>query len=458
MHVLLMSVTKHRAAVSVALLIGFLLVRTIGSWRTNGDTAVLVHDTEQMLDCLRRGILHGCTIVHFPLLQFIPSLLLKVWNASETTIFALLAWLNWAAFAATVVLTWVSLQKEASRTVALVAVFVLVTSPLLPYAVETFNEPTAAFLTLAFSVAVVAGTHVYWVVCLCLLSAFTKEIAPPFLFLIGLLGLFRRRDPPLSKAKYTAVLLLATGIGIAVNSGFNYFRYDSLLNVQTLAREFRVDTLEQGAINFAGIWLSPNGGALLFWPSFAFVCVLVLFAAVAAPRYWHVGPWPARLLAVVLLGLTFGLSSWYAPHGWIAWGPRLLLPWLPATVYLTCYFYPVAIEQGAALLTANPWRLSITAALFAAFALPSFFEVLDARVLSTLFQPDDVFPRLIPIQEDRAGYFAHVNYLMWSKRSMLIDCYGWVLHPLFRDKLLLYVACIAVLVQAIAASARQSAR
>lgn len=150
------------------------------------------------------------------------------------------------------------------------------------------------------------------------------------------------------------------------------------------------------------------------------------------------------------------ISSWYAPHGWIAWGPRLLLPWLPAIVYLTCYFYPNAIEQGAASLGANPWRVSIAFAFFAAFALPNFFEVLDTRLLQTLFQPDHVFPHPMPIQEDRAGYFAYVNYLMWSKRSMLIDCYDWVLHRSFRDRLLLYVACMAVLAQAIAGSARKS--
>ena len=436
---------------------GFLLVRTIGSWRITGDTVVLIHDTDGILDCLRSGTWHGCTIVHFPLLQFIPSVLLRAWNASDTTLFVFFARLNWAAFAATVVLTWWSLQKEASRTVALVAVFVLLTSPLLPYTVETFSEPTAAFLILAFSVAVVGGARLHWVAGLCLLSAFTKETAPSFLFLIGLLGFFRRRDAPLLKTKYTAVLLLATGIGVAINSGFNYFRYDSVLNVQLLAPDFRVDTLEQGVLNFAGIWLSPNGGALSFWPSFACICVVILFAAVAAQRYWHASPWPARLLALLLLGLSAGLSSWYAPHGWIAWGPRLLLPWLPATVYLTCYFYPVAIERGARFSDGKPLALWTTAAFFAAFALPSFLEVLDPRVLRAFFQPDEMFPRLIPIQEDRAGYFAQINYLMWSKRSILLDSFGWFLHRLFRDKLLLYVVCIGALAQAIAASARKAA-
>ena len=220
-----------------------------------------------------------------------------------------------------------------------------------------------------------------------------------------------------------------------------------------LGRDFRVDTLEQGVLNFAGIWLSPNGGALPFWLSFACVCVVILFAAAAAPRYWQVSPWPARLLALLLLGLTAGLSSWYAPHGWIAWGPRLLLPWLPATVYLTCYFYPVAIERGAAFLDGTPLALLDDGCPLHGVCRAKFPGGPGSARDESILSAGRRLPRLIPIQEDRAGYFAQINYLMWSKRSILIDSYGWVLSRLFRDKLLLYVACIAVLAQAITRTA-----
>jgi hypothetical protein len=441
-----------RAAVSVAMVLGFLLVRTIGSWRANGDTVILVAHTQWILDCLRGGKFHGCTIVHFPLFQFIPGVLLKAWGASEKTIFSFFALLNWAAFAATVTLTWVSLQKETSRAVALVAVFLLLTSPFLPYAVDTFNEPTAAFITLAFAVAVVAGARLRWVACLCFLAAITKETAPPFLLLIGLLGLFRRRQPIVSKTRYVAVLLCAAGMGIAINSAFNYFRYDSVLNVQNLAREFRVDTLGQAVSNFFGLWLAPNGGLLPFWFSFACIPIVIGVAAVSRRRDGAVGPWPARVLAVILLGQTVGLSTWYAPHGWIAWGPRLLLPWLPATLYLTCYFYFPLIERGAALVTANRWRAAIAAVLLTAAALPNFFQVLNWHVVEVFF----LQTRFIPIQEDRAGYFAQINYMMWLKRSMMLESYQWFFDRLFRDKLLLYAVCTLVLAQAIWASARRT--
>ena len=451
-----MRLVKHRAAISVVVLIAFLLVRAITSPRSNGDTDVLIRDTQRILDCAQSGVFHGCTIVHFPLFQFIPALILKARGTSDATVAVILAWLNWAAFAATVALMWWALRRSVSRTVAMVAVFVLLTGPLLPYSVETFNEPAAAFLVLAFSVAVLVGAHPGWIVLLCVLAAITKETAPPFLFLLGLCGLFGRQDARHSKAMNLAVLVVACGVGAAINSGFNYFRYYTIFNVQLLAREFRVDTREQQAVNFAGIWLSPNGGVIPFWPSFALVCGVVGHTVLTArPRVLTVW-WPATLLAALLLGLTIGLSAWYVPLGWIAWGPRLLLPWLPAVVFLASHFYSAAIERGVAWLSANPARFWTATVFFTACALPHFVEVLDSRVLSAMFAPDALFPRMMTVQEDRAGYFAQANHFMWSKGSMLVDSYEWVWHPRFRDKLLLCVACVVVLAQAIAASARES--
>src|SRR5688500_2516725 len=133
------------------------VVRAITSWRSDGDTAVLVTHAEHILECVRNGVFHGCTIVHFPLFQFVPAVILKAWSTSDAAIFAVFALLNASAFVATVTLTWWTLQKQTSVTVALIAVFVLLTGPLLPYTVGTFNEPMAAFVTLAFAVAVVGG-------------------------------------------------------------------------------------------------------------------------------------------------------------------------------------------------------------------------------------------------------------------------------------------------------------
>jgi hypothetical protein len=441
-------VRSIQVLVGASVLLAFLLVRTVTAFRVSGDTLVLLQGAGGIVDCLRNERLHGCLIVHFPLFQFIPAVALELSGAARDAIPMYLAWLNWASFAGTSALLWSSLKKQTSPAVAACALLVLLTSPLLPYAVETFNEPAAALVTLAFAVAVVSGHHPGWVFALAFLTAITKETAAPFLALVGLLGLVRRHDPAPSKRMYLVVLVAAVALGTAINSAFNYFRYDSVFNQQTLAAEFRVDTLQQFALNFAGIWLSPNGGLVPFWPSFVLILLVVLAGARGAD------PWPARLLAVVLLGLAGGFAAWYAPHGWVAWGPRLLLPWLPAVLYLACYFYPALIERQVAFMTANRWRVSVAIVVLAASALPSLVEVVDPRVMMALFTPDAVFPQPAPVQQDRGAYFAYLNYVMWSKRSMLIDAYNYVLHPLFRDKLLLYVACIAVIVQGMAASAR----
>ena len=402
-----MQVRSAQVLFSVSVLLAFLLVRTVTSYRVNGDTLVLLQGAGGIVDCLRNGVFHGCLIVHFPLFQFIPAVMLELNGAARDAIPMYLAWLNWAAFAATTALLWSSLKRQISSAVAVFALLVLLTSPLLPYTVETFNEPAAAFLTLAFSVAVVSGHHPRLVFVLGILTALTKEIAAPFLVVIGVLGLFRRHHPPASRWQHISMLVLMAVIGTAINSAFNYFRYDSVFNTQTVAREFRVDALDQLALNFAGIWLSPNGGVITFWFSFLSILFVVLLAAFAIGERGQADPWPARLLAMLLLGLTLGFSSWYAPHGWVAWGPRLLLPWLPAVLYLICYFYPAHIDRQIAFMTANIWRVSVVIVVLAASALPSFVETVDPRVLTALFAPDAVFPQPASVQQDRGAYFAY---------------------------------------------------
>ena len=86
-------------------------------------------------------------------------------------------------------------------------------------------------------------------------------------------------------------------------------------------------------VGWRTLQLSREAGAL--WASFAAVLASVL-----------VGSWRLRLakgpigIVLVLAALTFGLSGWWAPFGWIAWGPRLLLPWIPACLLILLRAYP----------------------------------------------------------------------------------------------------------------------
>src|ERR1044071_808859 len=152
----------------------------------------------------------------------------------------------------------------------------MITSPLLWYSHSTFAEMTAAFLILAFTCACLSRAPWWMTAALFVLSAWTKEIGFPFLLVIGALCLF---DMPATKRKKQMLALgFGTAIAIISSAAFNYFRYGTFVNASYASRLFIVPTFKLQLSFFLGIWLSPNGGLLLFWPSFG----IVYFGLVAA--------------------------------------------------------------------------------------------------------------------------------------------------------------------------------
>ncbi len=97
------------------------------------------------------------------------------------------------------------------------------------------------------------------------------------------------------------------------------------------------------------LWLAPNGGVGWFWPLAAAVVIgLVVIAGTAARggAERRRRSLPAVGLVVALLLTTGTLASWFAPFGWVAWGPRLMVPVLPAVLgLLTVVLYHSEVEQ-----------------------------------------------------------------------------------------------------------------
>ena len=155
-------------------------------------------------------------------------------------------------------------------------------------------------------------------------AALTKETAFPFVATLALLGLLlarRRTRRPIR------LQLVGAGVGLGfaagVTAALNLVRFGSPRNTYYLDSDFRTP-IPGRALEFAvGLFVSPSGGIVLFWPVATALVALALALPISrtardagTPRDVR----PALGLVAVLAGLVLGLALWWVPFGWAAWG------------------------------------------------------------------------------------------------------------------------------------------
>ena len=136
-------------------------------------------------------------------------------------------------------------------------------------------------------------------------------------------------DPGIIRWRRSARLLF-TGLcaALAVSFTYNFVKGGSVLPLAYLDEAAQTSPRPAKVLEFlAATYLSPNGGVIVFWGC-------ALWATVRLLREFgfelsRVGVFVA--LAVVSIYSVI-LSCWWAPFGWDAWGDRLMVPAMLATV------------------------------------------------------------------------------------------------------------------------------
>ena len=371
---------------------------------------------------------------------------------SDADILRVLAAISTISFAAILLLAWRILSRRAGQGAATVVVVVLAAGPLLWYARSSFGEMLAALLILVFVEAVLSRRGAVAVAGTLWLAGITKETALPFLLVLGAVALFgAERRVRLGPARAQLVGLAVGAVSVLVTTAaFNLFRFESIKNTTNLQPLFRVPGLDRRAELAVAIWGAPNGGVLLFWPlavllgGAALVCGLVRCGQARSPR------WPAGVLVVVAALLTAGFASWYSPFGWNAWGPRLMLPWLPAVLVLATVFYPKPARTAADWIGMTTARRIAAGLVVALAALPHLAALRPPDPLVRLFAADSACPVPLVIQQVPRGYFYRcINHLAWAKTPVWLDslrAVGSVSGVAF--SVLLILACVAALLLA----------
>lgn len=421
-------ITTGAVTAAAALALVVLLANYLPFPRFESDTAALFNEVRRMRTALAHGQWTGWG-GQFPLLQKLPVLALQVAGIGDDTVLWVLAAASLLAFAGTLVLAWNGL-RQSSRRLALLFLAVLLSGPLPWYARSTFGEMVAAFLTLAFIVACRQRADHALVITLFFLSGISKDIASPFLLFLGFAASTVNpgwQETGFRRSRLSA-LIFAAALTVAVVAAFTYVRYRSLANGVYLSSSVVFPGPRSQLSFFMGIWASPNGGLLFFWPSF---CLLLALCALAVRQRALALPsareglrvfLPAATAAGTLIALTLGFAKFVAPLGWVAWGPRYMLPWLPAIGYLILSAYGAELET----LVTRAGRTSIwvVAIVLPLISLPQFAVLFRPSLLNGIFAPDAICPTEAVVQQDPTYYYHCMNHMLWTKGSTLLGAYS----------------------------------
>ncbi|HET8539378.1 MAG TPA: hypothetical protein VFL83_05855 [Anaeromyxobacter sp.] len=411
--------------VAAAALVAAAVRRVVRAPQIEADTVQVVLGAARALRCLEGGAATCPDLSYFPPLQYLPSAVVLLAGGSPGDAMRGLAWLNLAAWIGTSVLLAAALRRARGAWAAALALAAWLGGYGLAYANTTFGEVLTGFLALAFAVGCArrwpwAATGV-----LGLLAGLGKETAPPFLALIGasasLLPPGGARDARRFPWDRALAVALAVAGSAGANAAFNLWRYGETGNPFLLQPILRAPGVAQWLSALAALWISPNGGLLPFAPAAAaLVCGAGAWALWRAAR--GADRWTSAAPALGALGLlaaaTLGLAAWYSPFGWWAWGPRLVLPWLPACLFLALAS-PLPWGDAAARAARSRGPFALGAALLGGAVVIHAAALADPGEWLGHFTANPACGVVI-IQRDPIGFYDYLGCLMWSTDRFLL--------------------------------------
>jgi hypothetical protein len=353
-----------------------------------GDTDVLVAGAWAANRCLTSNIRPCPGVGYFPVLQYAEAVFLYRQGYDPLGVKLVFIKLSVYAFTASLVLGALFLWLRGKRVAAAVFVLAVLSSYALWHFNATYGETLAGFLTLGFVAASQWRRSALLVAILAMASVATKEIAAPFLLVMGALPLCYAAGPWRARLRGDARFLAAVAIGVMsgvlAQGLFNQFRFGTWENPALLDPVLRVPTLSLHALNVVGLWVAPNGGLLFFAPLLTGTVVALSFVGWKEKTRWSraVGAAPFGLLII----LTLGLGRWCSPFGWWSWGPRLCLPWLAPLLLLALDMEGTRLESLLRSFTRPVTRTLALAAVVVVLGIPHVSMLPDADAFYGFFQ------------------------------------------------------------------------
>jgi hypothetical protein len=422
---------------TAALLVAFVLLlwfnaAPLGNIHT-GDTDNLVLGARAASECVHLGQWTGCghtpgqrwtAVFPYPLLQYLPATVLVHFKWSNSAITGALARINIIAFAACLVLLAMAARRFGRRGLLGPLLAVGLASSAVYQATAGFGEMLAATVILAATVAVLYRRPVLTVL-LMALAVTSKETLAPFLLLLALLGGRDETDRWLPPKRVLIPVCVGLVLGQFATIAFNIFRFGTWQNVFYLDPQFRTPGLRRQAEFLLGLWTSPTSGLAVFWPV---ATIVFVGAAVVAVRRLVTRPkdlrsWlPTTLAVAIPVAFTAGLALWFAPFGWIAYGPRLAVPIAPSGAVIALWTMRTEHQPILRrLLGGRPVAAVVLTLGVIVAGWPQFGAAWSSwSAVSRLIRADNRCPNLteISLQQNARVHYDCTSHAMWRTDSL----------------------------------------
>jgi len=415
---------RTAAIAGLAVVLGSVLWFALKAPPVHGDSAVLVRSSRLMVDCVEHGHLTNCNahtaVGPYAFLQFIPAIPLRAAGVSTESTLRVLVAISFVSLLAILGLSYRTVRRLAPPMWAPLVVATLLTGPLLWYGKSAFSEMLAAAIILGATVAVLLDARLAIIAVFVALACVTKETNPPFILVLTVICAYARPGAERSQPRRQLyAIAIGTATGIVVNALFNVFRYGTPRNTAYLHPGRQTTDPPIVGRLFAAQWFSPNGGLLWFWP---LAVVLLTASAVLVLRR---GPndlqrFAAPIVAGLLVLQVAVLSTWWAPFGWYAWGPRLVLPLIPALLV-------AAVVLGASRATLpiarilRSWVFWPLAALAVAAGLPQAVTLSHGTAVTDFFAGSQQFCPTSSVIDTPDRYYHCLTRIAWSKRPWMLQ-------------------------------------
>jgi len=409
-----------------------------------GDALWVAQSSRALVQCARDGVWSSCPGTYqFGWLQHIPGIFLAWKGLDDIAIVTVLTLINAIAFA------WmcIALVKELRHSPSLLSLagLVIVAGPLYAFSVYSFSEVLVTALVVGMALSLFRKGP-WWVsALLAFLVASSRETGFLVVAPVAAAVVVSVADDLRDAVRRLIYIAVASTAGLVAVLWFNVWKYGSIANDHFTDPIRQVPGTFLKVKNFLAVWTSPSGGVIPVWFFGGLIAVCIPVLVIRRNGLRSQRAWAALLLLAVLFGQTLLLSSWYAPFGWVTWGPRLILPAVASVSLVSIMLFAREVHDVIASLRRRLWVFVVVVIVGTLAALPNLGFILDRHQTLQWFTPPLLpsCPVTANVEIDRPFYFScALDFAPWQLGKTLWDS---GLHQVSRGWGLLYSALIAVL-------------